>query len=313
MSNFKIILVMISIFIISFSSFSVFAYKFPTGLEVTEKKFFSKNFDNGNRIILIGSSHVGQLNTTHINNNLKNKINYEIINLSYNGDTPSRRIQIINEMITLRPKIVIYGISYRDIQTQINENPLPDPKWFLNQFSKEEFHSDITVNPKLITLNFVRGLTDTSNSQKTDIVFENTPFFKYNPDSQMHIVNDKELEKQSKISESARFNLERPIHNKEVKHLIEIIQKFKQNNIKIVLFLTPLNNHYLNTISPTQHEIFNSTVDYIKNETHVPIYDLQYKYSSMPIWANISHVAFNEKSLIYSDDVSKIILDELDQ
>ena len=134
MSNFKIILVMISIFIISFSSFSVFAYKFPTGLEVAEKKFFSQDLDDNKKIILIGSSHVGQLNTTYIAYKLKTHgDNYEVLNLAYNGDTPTRRIKFGDEILSLKPKLIIWGISYRDFKTNINENPLPDPKYFLHE------------------------------------------------------------------------------------------------------------------------------------------------------------------------------------
>ena len=144
---------MILIFIISFSSFGVFAYEFPTGLEVAENKFFSKDFDNNNKIILIGSSHVGQLNTTKIKEivNLNQKPNYEIFNLAYNTDTPTRRTIFSDKIILIKPKIIVWGISYRDFQTNTDENPLPDPKYLLNNFFSENYHTDVTVKDRKST------------------------------------------------------------------------------------------------------------------------------------------------------------------
>jgi hypothetical protein len=92
LSNSKISVVLILVFAISFSQFSVFANIFPTGLNISQKDFFSSKFSNNEKIIIMGSSHVGQLNTTHITNQLNTKkITYEVFNLSYNSDTPERR------------------------------------------------------------------------------------------------------------------------------------------------------------------------------------------------------------------------------
>jgi hypothetical protein len=263
----------------------------------------------------MGSSHVGQLNTTHITNQLNTKkITYEVFNLSYNSDTPERRTQFVDEIIALKPTLVIYGLSYRDFQTSINENPLPDPKYFFNQLFDKLFHKDITVNPKLITLNFIRNLQKDSSLfrlQESRISFPDTPFFDYNIETQGHIASKIELEKQSQTSEALKLNLETPDKNKQVQSLVNLIQKFQQNDIKIVLFLTPLNKYYLITIPDSQNAIFNATINYIKDETNVSIYDLRYKYSEMEIWANISHVAFNTNSLIYSNDIAEIIQSEL--
>ncbi len=260
----------ILVFVISLSCFTAFANKFPTGLELKQKNFFSEKHDDGKKIIIFGSSHVGQLNTTNIDSILNsNEKNYQIYNLAYNADLPSRRLQFVDEINDLRPIIIIYGISYRDLQTSINENPLPDPKYFFNQISKQVIHNDITVNPKLITLNFIRNLQGEQNNRI--ISYPNTPFFIYNPETQIHITNEIELEKDSGGSE---VHLEMPEKNSEVKSLIELIHKFQKNHIKVVLFLTPLNNHYLQSVDPLQHLIFNSTINYVKKETNIPIYDL---------------------------------------
>jgi len=209
--------------------------------------------------------------------------------------------------------LVIYGLSYRDFKTSINENPLPDPKYFFNQLFDKLFHKNITVNPKLITLNFIRNLQKDSSLfrlQESRTSFPNTPFYFYTIEAQ-HIASKIELEKQSQTSEALNLNLGTPDKNKQVQSLVNLIQKFQQNDIKIVLFLTPLSKYYLITIPDSQNTIFNATINYIKDETNVSIYDLRYKYSEMEIWSDISHVAFNTNSLIYSNDIAEIIQSEL--
>lgn len=311
--NLKIIVCISVVFAVSFSSFAVFANTFPTGLDVLQKGFFAKKFSDKEKIILLGSSHVGQLNTTHIASYL-NKYDVEVFNLAYDSDTPERRSRFLNEMITLKPSLVIYGVSYRDFQTPFNESPLPDPKYFFNSLSNQFMRSDITTNPKLTTLNFIRNVQNSFGVLMTEektLAFDNTPFFLYNIETQTQIANEIELEKQADRSEASKFNLEVPDKNKQAHALINLIHEFQQNNIKVVLFLTPLNKHYLLAIPDSQHMVFNSTISYVRDETGISIYDLRYKYSEMPIWTNISHVAFNEDSLIYSEDIAEIIEKEL--
>ncbi|MEO9309961.1 MAG: hypothetical protein ABI337_06665 [Nitrososphaera sp.] len=311
--NLKITVCIFLVFAISFSSFAVFANTFPTGLDFSQKNFFAKEFSDKKKIILLGSSHVGQLNTTYITNYL-NKNDIEVFNLAYNSDTPERRSRFLNEMIALKPTVVIYGVSYRDFQTPFNESPLPDPKYFFNNLSNELMKNDITTNPKLITLNFIRNVQNSFVVLRTEekiLTFDNTPFFSYNIETQTQIANEIELKKQSQRSEASKFSLEAPDKNKQAEALINLINEFEQNNIKVVLFLTPLNKYYLAEIPDSQHIIFNSIINHVINETGVSVYDLRYKYSEMPIWANISHVAFNKDSLIYSEDIAKIIEKEI--
>jgi hypothetical protein len=235
--------------------------------------------------------------------------NYQVFNLSYGGDTPILRTQFIDEMIAVKPIIVIYGFSYRDLQKggEYPFHPLPDPKYFSHLLSKVVFSSD--VNPKLITLQFIqKQLGNPFVVSKGFISFPNTPFYSY--PSNQPIANDSELRRDS--NNVPKFNLESIDSKIQVQYLIELIHKLQTNDIKVVLFLTPLTNQYMSAIPPSQHLIFNSTIDHIKKETNVTIYDLRYKYSDMHIWMNPHHVALNETSLIYSKDVSKIIRDELD-
>ena len=60
------------------------------------------------RIFLIGSSSVYSVNATHINHQLSsNNLNYEIFNLADMSDSPRKRIQSIENIISNEPQIVI--------------------------------------------------------------------------------------------------------------------------------------------------------------------------------------------------------------
>ena len=53
-------------------------------------------------------------------------------------------------------------------------------------------------------------------------------------------------------------------------------------------------------------------LDEISSEFDIPIYNFTNNYASLDIWADPSHVAFNKNSIIYSDDIAKMILKEID-
>lgn len=285
-----------------------FSYFFPQRLLKAERNFYDQKFDNDEKILLIGSSHVGQLNATFIEENIITKTRFRVFNLAYQGDTPEKRLKTVDEIIRLKPKIVVYGISYRDFNVQ-EENPFFDPK--------EKFHDLIAEinfnpeNPKLMTLEKIRSLQSDSTLNEKEITFTNTPFFSYNVDTQIPILNQTMLENQASISEATKINLKTPTTNRQVLMLIKLVNELKMHNIKVILFATPLHEVYLKGLSETQKSTFNEILKEIKDQTDVEVYDLTEKYSTMPIWTNISHVAFNVNSLIYSKDISKIIEKEI--
>ena len=74
--------------------------------------FFNNEFDpNFGKIFIFGSSQVGTLNSTLISNTiLYDYPNYNFYNLSHGGDSPEERLEILEKIIKLKPKIVFYGI-----------------------------------------------------------------------------------------------------------------------------------------------------------------------------------------------------------
>ena len=303
------------VFIISFSIFYTFSYFFPSRLTYSENIFFKQNFDNDNKIILIGSSHVGQLNATNIEESIVKKTHeYKVYNLAYQGDIPERRIKSLDKIVSLKPTLVLYGISYRDFPSMMNSYPLPDPKqYFYDLFSNDQDDFGIN-NPKLTTLEFIRHISKDSMLVATpkELTFQNTPFFTYDITTQLKIANNTELESERVTSEATKIHLEKPPTDKQTILLIKMINDLKKNGIKVVLFTTPLHKVYLEELTESQKITFDEILEKIHRETNVKIYNLTEKYSDLPIWTNTSHVAFNTDSLIYSQDMVQIILNEIE-
>jgi len=306
------------VFTVSFSIFLIFSHFFHTGFIDLENKFFSQDFDEDKKIIiLLGSSHVGQLNTTHIEEYItKKNPEYKIYNLAYGADTPERRLESLDKLISLKPTLVLYGISYRDLSIPImNNNLFPDPKLYFHDFASS-FGTNLEINnPKLITLEYIRNAQNNSILfvPTERITFPNTPFFVYYAPSQMSIVNETELGKRAFTSEAASINIVEPSINRQTISLIKLVNGLERNGAKVVLFTAPLHKFYLEELTNSQNETFNKTLEKISNESQVKIYNLTEKYSDLPIWINVGHIAFNKNSLIYSDDISKIIEEEIER
>jgi len=312
----KILICVGLVFLVSFSIFATFSYFFPSSLTSSQDKFFSQDFDIKKKVILIGSSHVGQLNTTHIEEMVISKnYDYKIYNLAYQGDTPERRIKSLDKILLLKPTVVLYGISYRDFPSSVNQ-PLFDPKQYFHDLFLGDQDDFGINNPKLTTLEFIRDVSKKTElvASSNELTFQNTPFFTYDTTTQLKIADNKELELQRKTSEATRIHLERPFPpgDRQIILLIKMINNLKMNNINIVLFTTPLHKFYLDGLPNSEKQTFDEILERIKKETGVKIYDLTDKYSDLPIWTNISHVAFNKNSTIFSEDMAKIILDEIE-
>ena len=93
--------------------------------------------------------------------------------------------------------------------------------------------------------------------------------------------------------------------------LKEIISKFQENNIDLILFTTPLSDHLLNNISENEKQEMLDFLHNLSNEYDIKIIHLYDKYVDLNVWTDPQHVAYNENSLIFSNDVIQIILEEM--
>jgi len=288
--------------------------------------FFLSELDSQkSSIFLIGTSHVGQLNTTKINHIISQNLdNVDVYNLAMYHDTPSVRLKIIDNIIDLKPKIIFYGVGIADFlgpcryanncnSLEKNDQKLPDPKDFIENLDVPKKLGIEQINPKFTTLKFIReGFSGNSlfSEQGRRLELENTPFYVID-DTYTRITSDSTLKKSLVESSVNMIDKNMIVNSNEVEYLKEIIEKFQEKNIKIVLFTTPLHRYYIENISITAIQDYNLVLKKISTEMNVNVYDFFESYADLTIWNDLEHVAYNEKSSIYTKDVAKIILKEI--
>ena len=116
----------ISILIISLIDLT---YPKPDIVAGVDNEFYSKKFDpKKERVFIIGSSNIGQLNTTLVNEIVSNNYPaFDVYNLAITSDFPSTRLPHLEKTIALKPKLIIYGITYRDfVMCGFNANEICD-------------------------------------------------------------------------------------------------------------------------------------------------------------------------------------------
>ncbi len=99
--------------------------------------------------------------------------------------------------------------------------------------------------------------------------------------------------------------------NVNVIALKEIITKLQQNGIKIIIFTTPQSKYYLNAMPSSGKTAFDTIIQNLEKDYKIKIYSLQDKYKDLNIWYDPQHVAIFNNTQIYSEDVAKVILGEI--
>ena len=260
--------------------------------------------------VLIGSSHVGQINVTLVNEEIKDYNETIVYNLAIIHDTPKDRLKTITSVIAMKPDLVLYGISVRDVLVNKPTNTiLPDPKKVLHGLVPDAIKEQIPTNPKFTTLQIIRDFLNKANYAAYDkpVTIPNTPFYDYIKVLRK-ISTDKELKEQANIDLS---NVIVDISKEgDLDSFQTIIGELTKNNIKVIIFEPPLHDYYLNRVSNENKEKFDSIVRDISTEYNLKYYNFS-TYSDLPIWSDISHVSFNKNSTVYSKDIAGIIMREI--
>ncbi len=290
-----------------------------------QKQFYTQQFDpSEKKIFLFDSSHIYGLNPKYIDKIISNNNyqNYHVYNLGLGSDTPTNRLKTIEMAISAKPEIVVYGIAPRDFQNPATENNpslntptklLPSPKQFVDDFfniieNSPEYNLNFLKNPQLTTLQSINRILPNSNEIHLFSPYPDTPFLRIEKENTI-IHDNYELEKfQSYTAPFTEIN--EPEKNTELKALKDIINKLQENHIKVIIFTTPQHKFYLESLPNSYKESFNSILKNLSSTEHLQIYSLQYKYKDLKIWNDITHVAANENSTIFSQDIAKIILNE---
>jgi len=306
----------------SFLIFYTFHEFFPTQKvsDIKDHPFFAENKNSDSKkILLLGGSGAAQLDSTMINQLLsKDYENHIFYNLAYNADTPKQRYKSINETIMLKPQLVLYGITYFDlngfywVSTEKNTQPLPNIE--LNPAALLSYDDPfLEINPKETTLNFIResfGDTGFFPEKADRFQLENAPFSFFD-EYQTIIADDNDLKKIRAESVKTHVNQNEAITKEQVRHLKEIIELLQNNDIKVIIFVLPQQKYFLDLIPEDDKAIFYASLEEIKSEFNVKIYDLSDDYADLNIWMDHNHVAYNKKSMIFSDDIYKIISKEM--
>ena len=313
--NGKITLCVIISFFFTFTLlFSTNASSLDPTPSLFNYEFFTQEFESDKKIILLlGSSNVGQLNVAKINEIVSSQhTDYEIFNLAYNADTPKVRFNSIEEIISLKPKYVFYGVSFIDFRSPTEKENIFDIK-----FSFAQLLPNNTIekfNPKFNTIEKIKETfvsTDLFPPPRKFFSVPNTPFFEYNEDSTT-ILTEEELKRGLPLSGVYASEINLTDDHQEVQHFEKIISEFQKNNIKVVIFTTPVHNLYYNALSDSVKDDFNKLLERISNDYDVKIYDFSNEFGDMDIYWDLIHVSYNEKSLVYSESAAKIILKEIE-
>ncbi len=301
-------------------SFSSYLDKNRIDLENT---FYPELDSDTKKIFLIGSSHVGRLNQTYIQEHLSNNDkDYEVYNLAYPAETPRKRLLYLDSVIAAKPDLIVYGVGYRDfIQEPIQSDSillgitLPNPNkdfkygvrsigYFLN-YDFDNFRS-----PQLIFRYLVRDIFDSNDKQDTASVYTKTkPFYPYDK-TETIILNDTQLQKTEGSYIFDKTFLPFYDHNPDAYALSQILEKLKKNDIKVIIFSTPHVKFYSDNMPPDPKNAFDNILK--RFSEHVSVYLLRDKYIDLPVWSDAQHIAINTKSLIYSSDIAEIILNEVE-
>ena len=293
-----------------------------TNYKEIQEKFFSKEFKTSEKkIFIIGSSYTQSLNTTEINSKIQKQcIECQVYNLSIQGDSIEKRSQVIDSIISAKPEMIIYGISEDNFSNNENveydnSNPIfPDIKdLILNKidFTKYIEFLEIPASPKDKTWNIIRQINKDDSINQRFIPYPNSPFLKILDASTISISEMELRSLASNIPSSGKINdLE---NNKKFQMLKEMINKIKKNDIKIILFMVPIHDYALSIQSEEFKKSFELIREGLINSSKIEINPRFSNYTNMPIWHDLVHIAVNNESLIYSEDIGNLILKELDE
>ena len=267
------------------------------------------------KVFLLGRSYVGVLNPVYISTYLwSNGINAEVIRPANMGI--SQNLKILDDLIANKPDIVVYGISFHDIGYFGTDCPITDKKIPpfikspLNQTQNDEESLLLTnlnftkINPKHVLIELLRHYFE---NQTTTYIASSVskakpiPLDSYVQDEihDIQVLNSFPPPTQGMCYE---------VRDRELNNLRIIINKLKENNVKVFLYIPPYTEAYLETMPDFLENHLTHIINETATEFNFPFYDLSHKYKTFNIFLDHSHVARNPQASIYNIDISKFII-----
>ena len=295
-----IVLVIAIFFLIGVEYF----YKKITEDQITQKKFFEEIKPKS--IFLMGSSHIGRINATKVEeySNLENTI----YNIAIDGNHPKQRVNQLEMIIKSNPKTILYGMSYRDFQFPQNNLIITKEDFDLRRDIICNFQDYFPESPFFQIKNILTNITGMGLMEDSkQIIQSNTPFITYK-------LNERPLEEPD-FSENNKniFNKWNDPNRTfcEISSIKKIISEAKDNGINIILITTPLHSSYLELITNSQKDNFEVVKKYLTQKYNVKIFEFENKYSSIEdIWYDSSHLLVSKNVDIFNRDIAKILDDE---
>ena len=344
-SSSKITISVLLLLLFSFLLVIFFINTYSSEVENNKDAFFKQTFGLGEKkIFLIGSSQTAQINESFIQKSfLNSNSNYKIYNLGYGEDSPNSRSQYVDDIISTQPEIIVYGLGFRDFAkpTWINtaeqscndwesqrtcqeRNFLPEPEKIFLELKRDigtylEFDFENFKYPRIITKTITGKLISSSNEYKTTEYggTETKPFwpsFDYlgtkRSGEELKELYERQCSRNDRRCATSYETINPSIVNQEIVALKEIIKKFQENEIKIIVFSTPHNDYYLDSLGQVEIQNFELILSMIRDEFNIPVYELHQKYVNDDIWYDNSHVALGNEDITYNLDIGQIILEE---
>jgi len=331
MKSTKIGILSIFVLIITFSALIIIQQTFGKDLEEAKREnsiniaegsilkndeFFANDFSQQKVLFLVGSSHVGHINVTEVNKIIAKNDPITIYNIAKASDTPKERLSQLEEIIKTKPKMVFYGISYRDFSfpSDLVLVPIfPDPKEIISCTISLKIDEIVPSNPQFLTREIINEFL--SNQTKNNFeqeqkyfVMKNTPFIPYQKNP---IIATDNILKEN-VHFAPTWN-DQNITYQNICALDSIISQLHSSGIKIILFTSPLHKYYLESLSDSQKNQFSQLQKEITTKHKITIYDFEEKYNGLNIWDDSSHISNHKNVTIFNEEIAKMIIKEYEE
>ena len=270
-----------------------------------------KTDDEKKRIFIIGGSTLYSINALYLNEKLsENEINFEVYNLADMADTPTQRLNSIENIIDNKPEIVFYGLGYTNFEKfEVKEfDPLSTflynpSKLFKNNFElllDESINEYFPLSPKERSLTLLKYVL-------------RGPDYHYHPFISFKERQIVDLEQIKKMTEPRYVDtLEVSNNDKEVLALNSIIRTLQENDIEVILFSFPYSSIMLENTEINELENFEKMLKNKQKQFDINLFFLHDKYSNLNIWKDRLHIANNPNTIIFTEDILEKIIEVTD-
>jgi len=309
--------IVLVVLIISIGTIFLYVYAFESGF--LSRTYYEKqsNIDTADKkIVIIGSSQIAILNPSKISELLSGEEKYAIYNLFENADTPLKRVETIDEILEIKPDLVLYGIGLNSfgwgntsnisesrkcmkisndeipnktrqiIQKKSNNIIYENQKDSNNIFEKSFFK---TINPKQLTIEIIKKIVFRANEPINENDVDN--------------INIKKSINELERINSKDFGICIDIYENQYNALKKIIDILKQNEINIILFIPPYDVEYFTYMPESVEDSLRNTINSIADEKGLEMYDLSHKYDGLDIFKDITHLEEKYVSIYFKDIV----------